>query len=123
MDEINEQQQQRIDKLRMLEDKGLRPFGTSFSTTHTLESILQTYSSLPKEELEATPISCTVAGRITAMRRFGKAAFAGLQEEGHRLQVYLKKDVLGDQAFELCQSLDLGDWIGVEGRLFRTKTD
>jgi lysyl-tRNA synthetase class 2 len=123
MDELNEQQQQRLEKLQVLQDKGLRPFGTSFSTTHTLDTILQTYSSLPKEELEATPISCKVAGRIIAMRRFGKAAFAGLQEDGHRLQVYLKKDLLGDQAFELCQSLDLGDWIGVEGRLFRTKTD
>lgn len=123
MDELNEQQQQRLDKLHQLQDKGLRPFGTSFPTTHTLETILQTYSSLTKEELETTPIPCTVAGRITAMRRFGKAAFAGLQEEGQRLQVYLKKDLLGDQAYELCQSLDLGDWIGVEGRLFRTKTD
>ncbi len=123
MEELHEQQQQRIDKLRILEDKGLRPFGTSFSTSHTLEAILQTYSSLPKEELEATPISCTVAGRMTAMRRFGKAAFAALQEEGYRLQVYFKKDMLGDQAYELCKSLDLGDWIGVEGRLFRTKTD
>ena len=123
MDELNEQQQQRLEKLQVLQDKGLRPFGTSFSTTHTLETILQTYSALPKEELEATPISCNVAGRIIAMRRFGKAAFAGLQEEGHRLQVYLKKDLLGDQAYELCQLLDLGDWIGVEGRLFRTKTD
>jgi len=123
MDELNEQQQQRLEKLQILQDKGLRPFGTSFSTTHTLDTIAQTYSSLSKEELEATPIACTVAGRIMAMRRFGKAAFAGLQEEGHRLQVYLKKDVLGDQTYELCQSLDLGDWIGVEGRLFRTKTD
>jgi len=123
MDELNEQQQQRLDKLKQLQDKGVRPFGARFSTTHTLDTILQTYSGLPKDELEATPISCTIAGRITAMRRFGKAAFAGLQEDGHRLQVYLKKDVLGDQAYELCQSLDLGDWIGVEGRLFRTKTD
>lgn len=123
MDELNEQQQQRLEKLQMLRDKGIRPFGASFSTTHTLDKILQTYSSLPKEELEATPISCKVAGRIIAMRRFGKAAFAGLQEDGLRLQVYLKKDLLGDQDFELCQSLDLGDWIGVEGRLFRTKTD
>ena len=123
MDEINEQQQQRLDKLRLLQEKGLKPFGTSFSTTHTVETIVQTYSSTPKEELEAAPISCTVAGRITAMRRFGKAAFMGIQEEGTRLQVYLKKDVLGDQAYELCQSLDLGDWIGVEGHLFRTKTD
>lgn len=123
MDELHEQQQQRVDKLRILEDKGIRPFGASFSTTHTLETIVQTYSSLPKEELEATPISCTVAGRITAMRRFGKAAFAALQEEGYRLQVYFKKDLLGDQACELCKSLDLGDWIGVQGRLFRTKTN
>ena len=123
MDELNEQQQQRLEKIQVLQDKGLRPFGTSFSTTHALDTILQAYSALPKEELEATPISCKVAGRIIAMRRFGKAAFAGLQEDGHRLQVYLKKDLLGDQAYELCQSLDLGDWIGVEGRLFRTKTD
>ena len=123
MDELNEQQQQRLDKLHQLQDKGVRPFGTSFPTTHTLESILEAYSSSNKDELETTPIPCKVAGRITAMRRFGKAAFAGLQEEGHRLQVYLKKDLLGDQSYELCQTLDLGDWIGVEGRLFRTKTD
>ena len=123
MDEISEQQQQRLDKLHLLQEKGVRPFGTSFSTTHTVEMIVQTYSSLPKEELEATPVSCTVAGRITAIRRFGKAAFMGIQEEGHRLQIYLKKDVLGDQVYELCQHLDLGDWIGAEGQLFRTKTD
>jgi len=123
MNELNEQQQQRLEKLQQLQGKGVRPFGTSFSTTHTLETILATYSSLTKEELETTPIPCKVAGRMTAIRRFGKAAFAGLQEEGHRLQVYLKKDLLGEQAYELCQSLDLGDWIGVEGRLFRTKTD
>ncbi len=123
MDELNEQQQQRLEKLQALQDKGVRPFGSSFPTTHTLEAILNTYSSLTKEELETTPVPCAVAGRMTAIRRFGKAAFAGLQEEGHRLQVYLKKDRLGDQAYELCQSLDLGDWIGVEGHLFRTKTN
>ncbi|MBA3614452.1 MAG: lysine--tRNA ligase [Nitrospirales bacterium] len=123
MEELNEQQQQRLEKLHALQDGGLRPFGTRFPTTHTLETILQSYTNSTKEELEGTPISCTVAGRIVAMRRFGKAAFAALQEEGHRLQVYLKKDLLGDQSYELSQSFDLGDWIGVEGKLFRTKTD
>lgn len=123
MEELNEQQQQRLEKLHALQDGGLRPFGTRFPTTHTLETILQSYTDSTKEELEGTPISCTVAGRIVAMRRFGKAAFAALQEEGHRLQVYLKKDLLGDQSYELSQSFDLGDWIGVEGKLFRTKTD
>ena len=123
MDELNEQRQQRLEKLQWIQDGGLRPFGTRFPTTHTLETILQSYSSATKVELESSPISCTVAGRIVAMRRFGKAAFAALQEEGYRLQVYLKKDLLGDQSYELSQSFDLGDWIGVEGRLFRTKTD
>lgn len=123
MDELNEQRQQRLDKLDTLRQNGTRPFGTRFATSHTLESVLTSYSSRTKEELEQTPIPCQVAGRIIALRRFGKAAFAGLQEEGHRLQVYLKKDLLGETAYELAQTLDLGDWIGVEGKLFRTKTD
>ncbi|HBP89575.1 MAG TPA: lysine--tRNA ligase, partial [Nitrospiraceae bacterium] len=123
MEELNEQQQQRLEKLKALQDRGLRPFGTRFTTTDTLEKILHSYTSSTKDELEGNTISCAVAGRIVAMRRFGKAAFAALQEEGYRLQVYLKKDLLGDQSYELSQSFDLGDWIGVEGRLFRTKTD
>jgi len=123
MDELNEQRQQRLDKLGTLQEKGIRPFGTRFPASHTLEEILTSYSSRTKEELEQSPITCQVAGRIIALRRFGKAAFAGLQEEGHRLQVYLKKDVLDDPSYELSQALDLGDWIGVEGKLFRTKTD
>lgn len=123
MHDMNEQQQQRLEKLRSLQDEGVRPFGTRFSTTHTLQSLLQGYTTSIKEELDHSPVPCTVAGRIMAMRRFGKATFATLQEEGHRLQVYLKKDLLGDQAYNLSQALDLGDWIGVEGRLFRTKTN
>ena len=112
-----------MDKLGSLQEKGIRPFGTRFQTSHTLEEILESYSSRTREELEHSPIACQVAGRIIALRRFGKAAFAGLQEEGHRLQVYLKKDMLAEGCYELAQSLDLGDWIGVEGKLFRTKTD
>ncbi len=123
MDELNEQQQQRLEKLRILENKGIRPFGSRFSPTHTLTALLQQYSSCSKDELEAHPIPCTVAGRIVALRRFGKAGFAGLQEDGNRLQIYLKKDLLSEESYELWQTLDLGDWVGVEGRLFRTKTD
>ena len=121
MDDLSEQQQQRLEKLRLLQEKGVRPFGTKFPTSHTLEAIGQSFGESSKDDLETTHVPCQVAGRIVAIRRFGKAAFASLQEEGHRLQVYLKKDLLGDTAYELCQALDLGDWIGVEGRLFRTK--
>ncbi len=76
-----------------------------------------------KDVLAQEQISCTMAGRIVGLRRFGKAAFAVLQDGADRLQVYLKKDVLGDQSYQVCESLDLGDWIGVTGVLFRTKTN
>src|SRR5690606_14196471 len=109
MHEMNEQQQQRLEKLRLLQDEGVRPFGTRYFTSHTLHSIHQGYTTSTKEELDHSPVPCTVAGRIMAIRRFGKAAFATLQEEGHRLQVYLKKDLLGDQAYKLSQVLDLGE--------------
>ena len=64
-----------------------------------------------------------IAGRIVGLRRFGKAAFAVLQDGSDRLQVYLKKDTLGEQAYQISEGLDLGDWIGVTGILFRTKTN
>jgi DNA topoisomerase-1 len=85
--------------------------------------LLEAHGTTGKDELDQQAIDCRIAGRIVALRRFGKAAFASLQDGAHRLQVYLKKDVLGDDAYRLSQELDLGDWIGVDGRLFRTKTD
>ena len=123
MDESNEQRAQRIHKLDALKAMGVQPYGTRFEATHRVERLLAAHGTTPKDELEQQAIDCRSAGRIVALRRFGKAAFASLQDGAHRLQVYLKKDVLGDDAFRLSQELDLGDWIGVEGRLFRTKTD
>ncbi len=123
MDESNEQRTQRIQKLDVLKAMAVQPYGTRFETTHQVAHLVAAYGSNAKDELEQQPIDCRIAGRIVAFRRFGKAAFASLQDGAHRLQVYLKKDVLGDDAFRLSQELDLGDWIGVEGRLFRTKTD
>ena len=76
-----------------------------------------------KETLEDEKIACTIAGRVVALRRFGKAAFAVLQDGADRLQIYLKKDLLSEQAYTVTEQLDLGDWIGVTGTLFRTKTN
>ena len=123
MDESNEQRAQRIQKLDVLRAMGVQPYGARFEATHRVEPLLAAYGTTAKDELEQRAIDCRIAGRIVALRRFGKAAFASLQDGAHQLQVYLKKDVLGDDAFRLSQELDLGDWIGVEGRLFRTKTD
>ncbi len=123
MEELNEQRAQRIQKLGTLKDMGIQPYGTRFDVTHNIEPLLAAHSSKTNEELDERKIECRVAGRIVALRRFGKAAFASLQDTTHRLQVYLKKDILGDEGFRLSKELDLGDWIGVEGHLFRTKTD
>ncbi len=123
MDELNDQQAQRLEKLDTLKSHGISPYGMRYDVTHTASEILSMFNTKNKEELDAEPIPCTIAGRIVALRRFGKAAFATLQDGGDKLQVYLKQDLIGIEAYTVSKEFDLGDWIGVEGRLFRTKTD
>ncbi|TAJ08760.1 MAG: lysine--tRNA ligase [Nitrospirae bacterium] len=123
MDELNDQQQQRIKKLDALRDLGVQPYGTRFEATDRAGRLTQLHGEKSKEALESERVTCRLAGRIVALRRFGKAAFAVLQDGADRLQVYLKKDLLTEQAYKVCEGLDLGDWIGVSGHLFRTKTN
>jgi lysyl-tRNA synthetase class 2 len=123
MNEDNDQRQQRIKKLDELRSLGVNPFGTRFEATDRAGQLIRLHGKKTKEELERAGIRCRIAGRIVALRRFGKAAFAVLQDGADRLQVYLKKDTLGEAAYRICEALDVGDWIGVSGLLFRTKTD
>ncbi len=123
MDELNDQRLQRLEKLETLKSHGVSPYGLRFDVTHTIVEIHTLHNTKKKEELDTNHISCTIAGRIVALRRFGKAAFATLQDGGDRLQVYLKQDLIGVELYGISKEFDLGDWIGVEGRLFRTKTD
>jgi len=123
MDEANEQRQQRIKKLDLLREAGVAPYGTRFDAKDRAGNLIRLHGQKTKETLEQECISCTVAGRIVALRRFGKAAFAVLQDGSERLQAYLKKDLLSAQAYTVTEQLDLGDWIGVTGILFRTKTN
>ncbi|MBM4134693.1 MAG: lysine--tRNA ligase [Nitrospira sp.] len=123
MDELNDQQQQRIKKLDALRELGVPPYGTKFDATDRAGRLTQLHGEKSKEALESERVVCRLAGRIVALRRFGKAAFAVLQDGADRLQVYLKKDLLTEQAYKVCEGLDLGDWIGVSGHLFRTKTN
>jgi lysyl-tRNA synthetase, class II len=112
----------RQEKLKQIEALGQRAYPNSFAATHTLPEIRAKYDASTGEELEATRISVSVAGRIMAIRAQGKAGFAQLQQNGARLQIYVRKDAVGDEAFELYKLLDLGDHIGVTGYLFRTRT-
>jgi lysyl-tRNA synthetase, class II len=123
MDELNEQRQQRIKKLELLREAGVAPYGSRFEVKDRAGQLLTLHGEKTKETLEQEKVSCTVAGRVVALRRFGKAGFAVLQDGSDRLQVYLKKDLLSEQAYTIVEQLDLGDWIGVTGTLFRTKTN
>ncbi len=123
MDELNEQRQQRIKKLELLREAGVAPYGSRFEVKDRAGDLLTRHGEKSRETLEQEKISCTLAGRVVALRRFGKAGFAVLQDGSERLQVYLKKDLLSEQAYTIVEQLDLGDWIGVTGTLFRTKTN
>jgi lysyl-tRNA synthetase, class II len=121
--EPRDQFEQRQKKLEQIQQLGLDPFPREFRWTHTPAQLVEAYAQAPKEELEAAPHQVRVAGRIVSLRLMGKAGFAHLQGNGSRIQIYVKKDVVGEQGFALFQLLDLGDSIGVRGRLFRTKTN
>jgi lysyl-tRNA synthetase, class II len=95
-----------------------------YSTSHTIPELRTAFDPLTAEELEhaPTPITVRIAGRIMAIRVQGKAGFAQLQQAGQRMQIYVRKDDVGENAFALYKLLDLGDHIGVIGHLFRTRT-
>ncbi|MDI6889621.1 MAG: lysine--tRNA ligase [Thermodesulfovibrionales bacterium] len=121
MREINELIEQRIKKLEELRQSGIEPFGGPFYAEDHASDLLNKFDSVTKETLEASPFSCSLAGRIISIRDFGKAAFAHIQDTTGKIQVYFKKDILGEK-HSVVKKLDIGDIIGLKGRLFRTKT-
>jgi lysyl-tRNA synthetase class 2 len=112
----------RREKLKRIEALGQPVYRTKYEFTHTVPQILADYTDKTAEQLESPRVSVRVAGRIMAIRLMGKAGFAHLQQGGQRLQIYVKKDAVGDHGFELYKLLDLGDHIGASGYLFRTRT-
>ncbi len=112
----------RVQKLQQIRDLGFDAYPTHYRYTHTAGAVVEQYGARTAEELEAEPITVRVAGRIMASRPFGKAGFLGITDGGQKLQIYAKKDKLPEREFQLYQSLDLGDMIGCEGTLFRTRT-
>jgi lysyl-tRNA synthetase, class II len=112
----------RRQKLKQIEALGQTAYRSKYEFTHSIPQILVDYSDKTAEQLEIPRVNVRVAGRIMAIRLMGKAGFSHLQQDGKRLQIYVKKDAVGDQGFELYKLLDLGDHIGVSGYLFRTRT-
>lgn len=114
--ETNEQKQVRLDKLNELKSKGINPFGGRYERTHTTSQILNGFA-----ELEGKNVA--IAGRIMAIRRMGKASFAHIQDVSGQIQIYVRLNDVGEELYDLFTHLDIGDIIGVQGFVFRTKTE
>jgi lysyl-tRNA synthetase class 2 len=121
--EPREQFEQRQKKLEQIKALDFDPFPREFRWTDTPAALVDKYGEKSATDLEADKHEVRVAGRLVSLRLMGKAGFAHLQGSGKRVQIYVKKDVVGDRGFSLFQLLDLGDFIGVRGQLFRTKTN
>lgn len=113
--------EQRFSRIEKIDALGYRPYGRRYDFTHSIPRVLSEYSGKTAEQLEPR-IEVRIAGRVETVRRMGKAAFAHLRQGGDRLQIYVRKDSLPERDYSLWELLDLGDIIGVEGYLFRTRT-
>ena len=122
-EEMSRVMRTRLDKLQALRAKGIEPFAYSFDVTLRAAPSVAAFKEVEaggSVEAGQGPQG-RWAGRMVAFRSHGRSAFADLEDHTGRVQVYLKRNVLGPDAYELLDLLDLGDWIGVEGRLFRTR--
>jgi len=121
-EEVNEQMRVRMNKAEEYRQQGIDPFGGKFERTHLAQDIFDQYDSLSKEDLQEKGDTATVAGRIRTKRGKGKAGFAHIQDVSGQIQIYVRKDTVGEEAHQLFKSVDLGDIIGVTGEVFRTNT-
>ncbi|KZN96732.1 MULTISPECIES: lysine--tRNA ligase [Aeribacillus] len=120
-EELNDQLQVRREKLHALKDKGIDPFGKKFERSHQAIELKEQYGEFTKEELEEKNIFVSIAGRIMTKRGKGKAGFAHIQDLSGQIQIYVRKDSVGEDQYEIFDMADLGDLIGVKGTVFKTK--
>ena len=113
-EKVNEQLEVRRQKLAALREKGIQPFGHAYQTTHQSKEILEQFDLLENTDVK-------IAGRIMSMRGHGKAAFLNLQDFSGRIQIYIRLDVVGEEQFSLLEQIDIGDFLGIAGTVFRTK--
>lgn len=112
-EELNDQMQHRRDKLAQYEEKGIYPFGQRFVVRDNTQEIKDDFINF-----DGQPV--VIAGRLMTMRSHGKTAFANIRDKAGDIQVYFRKDVLGEDDYEFVKMLDIGDIIGIEGHVFRT---
>jgi len=118
-----EQVQQRQSNLDAIAALGVEIYPRRFDRRHTISELVDAYGQRSHDELEGDRIETITAGRILAMRAFGKANFLVLSDGRAKIQVYIRQDSMPELDFRIYKLLDFGDWVGVEGRLFRTRTN
>ena len=123
MSDDNEQLQQRRANLAQLDALGVELYPRTFARTHTIEALVSAYGGQSHDQLEALRPETVTSGRILAVRSFGKANFLVLTDGKARLQAYIRQDALSERDFAVFKLLDVGDFVGVAGRLFRTRTN
>jgi lysyl-tRNA synthetase, class II len=119
----DEQLQQRQSNLAELVKLGVEIYPRTFDRRHTISALVEAYGERTHDELEAEHVTTVTAGRILAIRAFGKANFLVLSDGHATIQLYIRQDALPELDFRIYTLLDFGDWVGVEGRLFRTRTN
>lgn len=120
--ELNDQMQVRLEKMEQLREKNIDPFGHRFERTHLSKELHAAYDGHTKEELAELGEQASVAGRIMTKRGKGKVGFAHLQDREGQIQIYVRKDAVGDESYDLFKHADLGDFIGVTGEIMKTDT-
>ena len=123
MQEESDQIQQRRKKLEELREMGVDPYPPRYTPEDTAAALLSEAGELTAEEVQTLDRKTRVAGRVMALRKFGKAVFTHIQDGSGRIQLYLRKDGLSPEDFAVLKKIDIGDVIGVEGVLFRTRTN
>jgi len=123
MSSQEEQVEQRRANLAELAKIGVEIYPRTFERRHTISELVDSYGQHSHDELEATRIETITSGRILAIRAFGKANFLVLSDGRAKIQVYIRQDSMPELDFRIYKLLDFGDWVGVEGRLFRTRTN
>ncbi|MGE7667536.1 lysine--tRNA ligase [Ureibacillus composti] len=121
IEELNDQLLVRRQKMTNIRESGLDPFGNRFERTHLSSEVSEQFNEFTKEELEESPKEVVIAGRIMTKRGKGKAGFAHIQDLGGQIQIYVRKDHVGDEQYDLFNQADLGDIVGIRGNVFRTQ--
>ncbi len=120
--EMNDQLVVRREKMEALREQGIDPFGTAFKRSHLAEQLHTEFGDTAKETLEAEVPVVTIAGRMVSKRGKGKVGFADLRDRSGRIQIYVRKDVVGEENYQIFKKADLGDFLGVTGEVMKTDT-